>query len=46
MATNGHDTLITVDKTSRDKIKKLAEKEGRTMKGMLKIIIEKYMKGT
>ena len=45
MATNTQDTLITIDKTVRDKLKALAEDEGRTMKGMLKIIIEQYMKG-
>ena len=43
MGTNTQDTLITVDKVLRDTLKKLAEDEGRTMKGMLKIIIEKYM---
>lgn len=42
MSTNKQDTLITVDIVLRDKLKKLAEKEGRTMKGMLKIILEKY----
>ena len=45
MATNTQDTLITIDKTVRDKLKTLAEDEGRTMKGMLKIIIEQYIKG-
>lgn len=45
MATNTQDTLITIDKGVRDKLKALAEDEGRTMKGMLKIIIEDYKKG-
>lgn len=42
MATNEKDTLITIDKGVRDTLKELAESEGRTMKGMLKIIIEFY----
>ena len=44
MATNSHDTLITVDRITRDKLKTLAEQEGRTMKGMLKIILDDYFR--
>ena len=45
MATNEQDTLITINKGVRDILKQLAEEEGRTMKGMLKVIIENYRKG-
>ena len=44
MATNKQDTLITVDKDARDKLKVMAKKEGRTMKGMLNIILSDYFK--
>ena len=44
MSTNKQDTLLTVDKDSRDKLKKLATKERRTMKVMLEIILEDYFK--
>ena len=42
MATNKDDTVINVAIESRDILKQLAKLEGRTMKGMLKHIIDKY----
>tara|TARA_R110000772_G_scaffold5454_8_gene19547 strand:+ start:8274 stop:8420 length:147 start_codon:yes stop_codon:yes gene_type:complete len=45
MATNKEkDTLVTVSLSTRDKLKVQAEKEGRTMKGLLEIIISAYIK--
>lgn len=44
MATNDKDTLVTVSLGTRNKLKKQAEKEGRTMKGLLEIIISAYVK--
>ena len=44
MATNKPDTVINVLKDTRDDLKVLAIAEGRTMKGMLKHIIDKYKK--
>jgi hypothetical protein len=42
MPTNKGDTIINVSVTTRDLLKKLAKEEGRTMKGMLQYIVEKY----
>ena len=42
--TNPQDTLVTVDKQTRDKLRDLAKKERRTMKVMLEIILEEYFK--
>ena len=42
MATNKGDTSLTVTLELRDKIKAQAKKEGRTIKGLLKIILEDY----
>lgn len=42
MPTNKDDTVINIAITSRDTLKKLAKEEGRTMKGMLRYIIDKY----
>jgi hypothetical protein len=44
MGTNKNDTLITVSVELRDKLKKQASKEGRTMKGLLAIIVDDYLK--
>jgi predicted DNA-binding protein len=44
MPTNKGDTVINVSKDVRDLLKKLAKLEGRTMKGMLAHIINKYVK--
>lgn len=42
MATNPNDTLITADKKDRDRLKKHADTEGRTMKGMLKVLLDEH----
>ena len=44
MPTNKSDTLLTVTIDTRDKLKAQAKKEGRTIKGLLTIIIENYIK--
>ena len=42
MATNKTDTLLTISIKDRNKLKKLAKKEGRTMKGMITILLNTY----
>lgn len=45
MGTNSKkDTLVTVSISTRDLLKETAIKEGRTMKGLLDIIVKEYVK--
>ena len=39
MATSKKDTLITVSIPFRDRLKEQADKEGRTMKGLLEVML-------
>ena len=44
MSTNKEDALVTVPSITRDRLKAQAKKEGRTIKGLLSLIIEDYIK--